>query len=121
MKILDAGHEYLVDGYDGGKEQPIVFMKREGKKYPYNKGKHGGTNCQEVLRVLIDRTEYLNKQVPSAKTEASIQLLKTVLLLFESRAAELHDIYFGFDSLQQLVSERTCNKCGHVRCNCDEN
>ena len=115
MKILDAGHSYLVDGYDGGKPQYITFMKRTGKGFPFNDDvKYGGTNCQEVLRVLIDRTEYLMKQKPCAETEAIIGLLKTSLLLFETRAARKHGLELNLD--YNTLSNEPCKTCGHLVC-----
>ena len=80
MKILDAGHIYSLDSLDGNLEQTLTFVKREGEKFPFNSGSHAGTNCQEVLRVLIDRSEYLQKQKPCAETECIISSLKTALL-----------------------------------------
>ncbi len=55
MKILDAGHVYFLENYDTDKpnNQPLVFMKRESKDFPFNKGSFPGTNCQEVLRALM--------------------------------------------------------------------
>ena len=54
MEIIDPGHCYKPDTYDGYITETIVFMKREGVNYPFNIGHYAGTNCQEVLRILID-------------------------------------------------------------------
>ena len=117
MKILEVGHTYLVEAYDGGLAQTLTFMKRDGASYPFNHGTHGGTNCQEVLRVVIDRTRYLLTQVPCAETEAILGLLQTALLLFEVRAARRHGGH-GVDapSLLALAAMPTCGTCGHVAC-----
>jgi hypothetical protein len=67
MKILDHGHSYeLANLDDPDHEVPPVllyFVKREGDGYPGNVGHHAGTNMQEVMRALIDRLLYLDKQV----------------------------------------------------------
>lgn len=116
MKILEAGHKYELDGYDGSHPQELEFLKREGEGYPFNYGKHGGTNCQEVLRALIDRSEYLQKQVPCYETESIIGLLKTALVLFETRAARRHGLTIDAESSQKFSSGPFCKQCGHLVC-----
>lgn len=119
MKIIDSGHAYLLDSIDGGDPITLTFVKRAGEKFPFNIGSHPGTNVQEVLRALIERTEYLNRQVPCAETEAAIGLLKTTLLLFELRAARRHGRTLDLMDLRLLSCLPTCLKCGHIGCNCD--
>lgn len=116
MKILDVGHEYLLDRLDGVGAERLVFVKREGDKFPFNHGTHPGTNVQEVLRALIDRTEYLNKQIPCAETEAALGNLKSALLLFELRVARCHDRQLELHSLSLLSSLPTCKICKHIGC-----
>ena len=86
MKILDAGHHYELDCLDGDETQSLVFVKRSGPKFPFNEGSYPGTNCQEVLRALIDRCQYLQAQAPCAETKSIIANLRAALLLFELRA-----------------------------------
>lgn len=116
MKILDPGHTYLLDSIDGGAPQTLVFVKREGDKFPFNYGCHPGTNVQEVLRALIDRTQFLNSQQPCAETEAAIGNLRTTLLLFELRAARCHGRHLNLFSTANLMHETPCQTCGHIRC-----
>lgn len=117
MKIIDAGHKYQVDSLDGGEPQTIQFVKRIGDGFPFNGGDPvSGTNCQEVLRVLIDRTEYLGKQIPCAETEAALALMRTALLLFESRAARRHGRTLSLRDLHEAVRLQPCQKCGHIQC-----
>ena len=116
MKILDAGHKYEVDALDGGEPQVIQFVKRCGEGFPFNASESGGTNCQEVLRILIDRVDYLQRQKPCAESEAISSLLKTALLLFEVRAARNHGHTLAMGDLMQCVREKPCGKCGHVGC-----
>lgn len=118
MYILDAGHIFRLAGYDGGESQTLVFMKREGKKFPFNVGSYGGTNCQEVIRALISRCKYLQSQIPCAETESIIGLLETALLLFEVRAARTKERSIDIPSLSLLSSLRTCDICGHLQCEC---
>lgn len=116
MDILDAGHSYLLETLDGrGEKIRLDFVKRAGAKFPMNFGSRAGTNCQEVLRTLIDRSQYLYKQRPCAETEAVIGLLQSALLLFEIRAARRHNRHLDLVSASQLESG-TCKTCGHVGC-----
>lgn len=118
MRVLDPGHHYLVDNYDDETiEQEILFMKRIGEKYLPNQGPpHGGTNCQEMLRVLIDRTSYLNEQKPHKNNHAIVGKLLECLWLFEDRAAEQHRIdQFDFRPGDMELAP-VCRTCGHVIC-----
>ena len=116
MKILDPGHTYEVDSYDDGENQNITFLKREGSNYPGNVGSYPGTNNQELLRVLIDRCNYIYNQIPCIETAIIIRLLRSALYLHESRAAIRHnrDIVLTTDNAIEL--EQHCLECGHIQC-----
>lgn len=120
MKVLDPGHSYEVEVYDGlleGLTHDIHFMKREGTEYPGNKGTQAGTNCQELMRVLIDRLEYLDHQNPHPNNGAAIQALKFCIFMMEERAAQRHGIIDRLDmSYKQIHKLVTCKICGHVVC-----
>lgn len=118
METLDKGHHYLAECYDGEMIQPIQFMKREGPGYPMNVGHHPGTNCQELIRILIDRVDYLDCQIPHDNNAAVIKNLRNALWLLEDRAAERHgfaghDFDFRPDGIED---EPTCKVCGHILC-----
>lgn len=116
MTVVDPGHEYLLDALDGDAVQRLVFVKREGAKYPGNVGSHSGTTLQEVLRALIERCRYVNNQTPCPETEAVTNLLASALFLLEVRAARCHGRHLDA-SLESVVSgEGKCPKCGHVGC-----
>ena len=122
MKVIDSGHFYHLDQLDNGESgiQPLWFVKREGPGYPGNVGVQPGTTTQEVLRALIERNEYVNKQVPCAETEAAAELLKAALLLYELRAARRHArISPEFETLAEAVTAPQCDKCGHTGCKGD--
>ena len=122
MKIIDAGHQYLLDSLDGNSidnkkcSNYLKFVKREGENFPFNYSSNSGTNCQEVLRALIDRTKYLQKQKPCAETESIIGCLETALLLFEVRASRMHNINLNVRALADLSSINPCPECGHLQC-----
>lgn len=90
MRIIDPGHQYLVEALDNGATQLISFVKREGPDYSGNFNHYAGTNCQELLRVLIDRVKYLDAQIACAENTKIIELLRTALEQFEIRAARRH-------------------------------
>lgn len=117
MKILDAGHSYLIDCIDGDEPQRLVFVKREGDNFPFNSENHHGTNCQEVLRVLIDRTRYLLLQKPCMETEMALHNLESALSWYEVRAARRHGRHLDLYSAHGLVCGTPCKTCGHIGCN----
>lgn len=117
MIIIEPGHKYDLAPLDDGVYQTIEFVKRVGKKFPFNAGQvHGGTNCQEVLRVLIDRSEFLQSQDPCAETECIVASLRSALLLFELRAARRHKRHLELESTDRLVCGPVCDRCGHYGC-----
>lgn len=116
MDIIDNGHDYLTNSFDGNWPSRIVFMKREGDGYPFNMGHHPGANCQEVIRVLIDRVKYLQKQVPCAANESILNHLRLALRGFELRAAHRHGRPLPAFELEQVEAQPTCASCGHIGC-----
>lgn len=121
MKETDPGHRYLLDSYDGGDPLPLVFAKREGEGYPFNVGHHPGTNCQEVIRAVIERVKYLQKQIPCEENQQIINNLRSCLWGFEGRAAKRHGRASVFPWQEQyqpvpIELQPTCPGCGHIGC-----
>lgn len=116
MRVIDPGHEYQLDSLDGELEQRLIFVKREGAKYPGNTGHHPGTTLQEVLRAIIERSEYVNRQIPCAETTLAVGLLQSALYLLESRAARRHGRTLDQPLVDVLSGLSKCAKCGHVGC-----
>lgn len=119
MKVIDPGHHYALAALDkpaGVAEsyELLKFVKREGEGYPGNAGHHSGTNIQEVLRALIDRVKYLDKQIPHDSNTVIVMNLRNALWLLECRAAERH----GRKKPRyiDIELEPTCSTCGHVGC-----
>lgn len=81
MKVIDPGHKYEVYNLDGEDSQVVTFVKRFRDKY-----NHAGTVNQEFLRVLIDRIEFLHKEVPSVLNKDILHHLRMALVLHEARA-----------------------------------
>lgn len=81
MKVTKEGHVYQVSNYDGNGVQEIVFVKRfRGEE------NHKGTINQELLRVLIDRVQFLNTEMPWEGNTEILHHLRMALILHESRA-----------------------------------
>jgi len=114
MIVTDPGHAYLLTTYDGEGHKPLVFMKREGPGFPGNVGHYPGTNCQEVLRALIDRVKYLDGQVPCEENVEILTNLRSALVWFEARAARRHGLEVSY--LVEIEDVPTCSTCGHVVC-----
>jgi hypothetical protein len=127
MKIIDPGHHYSLDRLDFDEtEDPVLlrFVKRIGDKFPGNTAPaYDGTTTQEVLRVLIDRTKYVDAQSHWEENDLVLHHLRTALLWLEYRAAkarrdaEAMRLVWSDGSIEQ---QPTCSVCGHVRCDIKE-
>jgi hypothetical protein len=123
MRVFTAGHIYELDSLDGPCEQRLVFVKREGDKYPGNVGTHPGTNVQDVLRALIDRVKYLDGQMPCVANKLVLSNLRYSILLLEERAAARHKrrpdwrMYDKNEPVNdQIEYLEWCSICGHIGC-----
>lgn len=115
MKVLEPGHKYLLDSYDGELEIILPFMKRIGAKYPFNEPPpHPGTNIQEVVRGLIDRLFYLQRQNPCVENQLSIEFLRDILYLMEKRAAINHGRPFTPYRRHMIEEWKTNPLDGHI-------
>ena len=90
MKVLDPGHRYLVHNLDAkqdvDKTQTIQFVKRA--IVPGRTEEYPGTNCQELIRVLIDRVRVLNGEKQWEGNNLIVGHLQECLLLFEILALQ---------------------------------
>lgn len=116
MKTLDPGHFYALDLIDGRGETFLRFVKREGKGYPGNVGSYAGTNMQEVLRALIDRTKYLDNQIPHPSNKIIVYLLRSCIHKLERRAAERHGRLLKMPYGLPIEHIPVCRTCGHIAC-----
>lgn len=90
MKVLDPGHIYELSYLDETAqeiefeyENKLVFVKRFR-----DSDNHPGTTNQEVLRVLIDRVQFLHKEKPWEGNAKILHHLRMALILHETRALE---------------------------------
>lgn len=123
MRVIDAGHIYELDQLDRRDEtQPAVlrFVKRIGLKYPGNGDlAWPGPTTQEVLRALIDRTEYVNAQREHAANANAIAGMRSALVALEVRAAterRAPGVAVEIQNMSSPEREPTCAGCGHLLC-----
>lgn len=116
MLIVDPGHEYMLECVGGARPQRLVFVKNEGAKYPGNVGFHGGLITQEVLRVLINRTKYLNDQGSCMETELALSAMRQALAWYEVRAARCRGTHIEGEHADILDAAPVCSVCGHNQC-----
>lgn len=81
MRIVDPGHVYVLDSLDGDFQQFVRFVKRFRGDF-----NHSGTVNQELLRVLIDRVQFLDAEKPWPLNEQILYHLRMALVLHEARA-----------------------------------
>lgn len=118
MTEIDNGHAFAVSIYDAKKptvSQKIYFMKRSGTGYPGNENSYPGTNSQEVTRVLIARTKYLDNQIPSFWNSLALFGYRLALWAYEKRAAARHNRKLRV-SFTQIEHYEFCCICGHIGC-----
>lgn len=81
MNVKEPGHVYELDYLDGTGSGTLTFVNREGNP-------HEGTQTQEVLRVLIDRTQHCDRCLRWEGNDKIIYHLRMALILHEQRALE---------------------------------
>ncbi len=115
MIVLDPGHDFVLSNLDGQSQSRLTFVKREGERFPGNFGHHPGTTSQEVVRALINRAQYVQRQIPCWQTRLSVHLMRAVIWLYEHRAARTHGRRW-FRRLRGVELLPTCIACGHIDC-----
>jgi hypothetical protein len=78
MKILDVAHNYVVNG-----NQEIKFIKRIGGELV-----QVGTTNEELLEVLIDRTEQLEASFPCDENKVALLFMREALRSFNIRTSK---------------------------------
>jgi hypothetical protein len=88
MKNLVAGHTYAVSNFEDG-EQVIQFIHKEpiADSNELCTIKDGTTN-EELLAVLIDRTQFLNSKFPCKENACAITHMEEALMWLEKRTKD---------------------------------
>jgi hypothetical protein len=128
MEVKDPGHLYSLDWLDevsgwAEGEGELRFVKRIGENYPGNEEPgYSGTQTQEVLRALIDRTNYVDNQKPHVSNQEVLTNLRRSLYALELRAAEIRKedlekwVAVVKPKLSRIERVTTCDWCGHIQC-----
>lgn len=118
MKVLDPGHTYELFQLDtlNNVLNVLVFVKREGEKYPGNVGHHPGTIIQDVLRCLINRLKYVDNQKHHIYNDMAIDHLRRAFELLEIRAAHEQGRSKIVANDQPVELMEFCHTCGHIGC-----
>lgn len=123
MKVIDNGHKYKLLTLDGKLNQTLTFVKRhdpeDPSRFPGNTGSYPGTTLQSVLRVCLDRMNYLNKQIPCDQNIQIINNIQNSIFLLEVRAAQRHGLNPNCISQYDACFGPMCETCGHTKCHCE--
>ncbi len=113
MKVILPGHIYDVENVDGSGTQRIVFVRRRTStaQLVQDDDRQEGILTQELLRVAIDRTLYLNNEAPCVENVEIVTALRRALSLYESRAARRTIENYPMPELLGV-----CPICQHILC-----
>ncbi len=90
MKATTIGHKYTLDSFEGGPSQTLQFIE----KIPTAEGSNNlrtvndGTTNEEVLKVLIDRMQYLNGKFPCRENAIVTTKLEESLMWLNKRTSD---------------------------------
>lgn len=113
MKVIEPGHIYALQNVDGDGEQIVRFVRRrddEAMLLP-EQMRTQGVLFQEVVRVLIDRINYLNAEAPCVENVEIMESLRRVIQLGEIRAARR-----TIEKAPMIERTDVCEICQHVLC-----
>lgn len=87
MKVLTEGHKYELASFEGGAPQTLQFIE----KVPVAEGStelktvNDGTTNEEVLTVILDRLNVLNKKFPCRENALAITQIEQGLMWLNRR------------------------------------
>lgn len=89
MKVLTEGHQYELQNFEGTTPQVLQFIHKEPDPVQSEPGKlitlSDGTTNEEVLKVLINRMEYLQSKFPCRENAIVITRLEEALMWLDKR------------------------------------
>lgn len=90
MQVITTGHKYELASFEGGPAQTLQFIEKvptaEGSKEL--RTVNDGTTNEEVLKVLIDRLQYLNGKFPCRENAIVITKLEESLMWLNKRTSD---------------------------------
>jgi len=103
MKVYVEGHSYTVENFESDSTQVINFIHKLPAKEAVERGiiedsadlapetlvtVTEGTTNEELLKVLINRTQYLQSKFPCRENENAITKMEEALMWFDKRTAD---------------------------------
>ena len=100
MKVLTEGHKYELDSMEHTNPQTLQFIEKsiiskpiteyvtDFKLFDRLETVHDGTTNEEVLRMLIDRMQYLQGKAACRENAIVITKLEEALMWLEKRTAD---------------------------------
>ena len=123
IEVIDAGHRYDLASIDGLTGNRLQFVKRcdlkNPARFPGNLNAYPGTTMQIVIRVVLDRIQYLQNQIWCPENAVITKLLQAALWLLEFRAARRHKRSY-WHGLKFAAEAPICTVCGHTVCEHEE-
>lgn len=87
MKALIPGHRYQLDSFEGESPQVLQFIQKEQVGAELQTVVDGTSN-EEVIKMLIDRLQYLQEKLPSPENNQAINKLYEALFYLEHRTKD---------------------------------
>lgn len=84
--VLEPGHKYKLPHLESEGFEIVRFVRRSSAMVDYAQKEHPGTNTQRVIRMLIDRTLYLDAVGTDVDTLDAVYFLRMALFAYEARA-----------------------------------
>lgn len=94
MNTLTEGHKYSLENFESKESQGQIlqFIQKEPAANPVTPGElrtvSDGTTNEEVLKVLIDRMNYLQSKFPCRENAIVITKLEESLMWLEKRTKD---------------------------------
>lgn len=98
MKIITPGHKYELENFENKTSQGQVIQFIQKEQITKESGSDAvvdklvtvsdGTTNEEVIKMLIDRLQFLYNKFPSEETACSISHLQSALYAQQSRTYE---------------------------------
>ena len=106
MKATVSGHTYALDNLKDGGTSMFSFF-RDGRLHG-EPADTAGPSCQEVLRMIIDRVQFLDAEKAWFGNDQIICRAREMIALFEMRAMQMA-VEKGFE-----IEKASVNQSGHI-------
>lgn len=95
MRVITPGHAYFLEPFEPSGEEGELQVLKFIQKRPVETATgtkfdtvENGTTNEEVLRVLIDRLQFLGSKLPSRENSIAITKLEKAMMWLEKRTKD---------------------------------